>query len=60
MKISQLIEILKKKQIEYGDLTVCTYDSVLEDYHENVCLETVEDYYINIFDEQIHGKILLL
>ena len=39
---------------------VCTYDSVLEDYHENVCLSTVEDTYLNIHDEQDYGKILLL
>ena len=60
LKISQLIEKLSQIKEEQGDLTVCTYDSVLEDYHENVCLESVEDYYLNIFEDKSYGKILLL
>ena len=61
MKIGDLIKRLSEIEQEYGeDLICCTYDSVLEDYSENLCLEIVtDDYYLNIFDEKVKGKIIL-
>lgn len=60
MKISNLIRELERIREEKGDLVCCTFDSVLEEYSENVCLESVEDYYLNIFDDKEYGEIVLL
>lgn len=55
--INKLIEIKEEKG---GDIICCTYDSVLEEYSENLCLEIVDDdYYLNIFDEKVEGRIIL-
>ena len=61
MKLGELIKKLQEIEANGGeDLICCTYDSVLEDYTENLCLEIVEDdTYLNIFDEKTEGKIIL-
>lgn len=61
MKLKELIKKLQEIEANDGeDLVCCTYDSVLEDYTENLCLEIVEDdTYLNIFDEKTEGKIIL-
>lgn len=60
MKISDLIEHLSKIKSDNGDLTICTYDDILEEYSENVLLEVVKDNYLNIFDDVEYDEILLL
>lgn len=60
MKISDLIKELEEIQREKGDLVCCTFDSVLEDYSENMRLESVEDYYLNNANSIKYGEILLL
>lgn len=63
MNIDELIEKLDIiRKLEGGDVECCTYDSVLEDYTNNLCLEIVDDDYY--FDESNNVnsdvKILLL
>ena len=62
MNINELIEKLEEIKEEKGeDIVCCTYDSVLEDYTENLCPETVDDdYYLNKNNEKIDGKTILL
>ena len=57
--IGRLVEI---RETEGGDITVCTYDSVIADYTDLLCLETVEDdHYINRDGENTPcPKILLI
>lgn len=61
MNLSELISKLQEiEEEEGGDLICCTYDSVLEEYSENLCLEIVkDDYYLNIFDKKTYGEIIL-
>ena len=62
MKIGELIEKLEQVKEEKGeDLVCCTYDSVLEDYTENLCLEIVDgDYYLDKNNKKIDGKRIIL
>lgn len=61
MKISKLIETLKQKQEELGDITICVYDSGLLSYSENLCLEVVDDdYFLDEDGKCKEEKFLLL
>ena len=62
MKINELIRKLQEIEEEKGsDLVCCTYDSVLEDYTENLCLETVDDdYYLDMNNKKVDGKRIIL
>ena len=61
MNIKDLIEILKQKQEELGNITVCVYDSGLLSYSENLCLEVVDDdYFLDQNEEYKEDKFLLL
>ena len=62
MKINELIKKLEQIKEEKGeDLVCCTYDSVLEDYTENLCLEIVDDdYYLNKNNKRIDGERIIL
>lgn len=43
MNIGELIVKLQEKQKEVGNITVCVYDSVFEDYTSCLSFEVVED-----------------
>lgn len=62
MKINELIKKLQEIEKEKGsNLVCCTYDSKLEDYTENLCLETVDDdYYLDKHNMKIYGEKILL
>lgn len=62
MKINELIRKLEQIKEEKGeDLVCCTYDSVLEDYTENLCLEIVDDdYYLDKNNKRIDGERIIL
>lgn len=62
MKINELIKKLEQIKEEKGeDLVCCTYDRVLEDYTENLCLEIVDDdYYLDKNNKKIDGKRIIL
>ena len=62
MNIKELIEKLEQVKEEKGeDLVCCTYDSVLEDYTENLCLEIVDDdYYLDKNNKKVDGKRIIL
>ena len=61
MNLTELIKKLKEIENEKGgDIICCTYDSVLEDYTENLCLEIVDDdYYLDENNEPKEDKIIL-
>lgn len=63
MRIDDLISKLQSvRDIEGCDVECCTYDSVIEDYTNSLCLEIVDDdYYVdenNMMNTDV--KILLL
>lgn len=62
MNIKELIEKLEKIKEEKGeDIICCTYDSVLEDYTENLCLEIVDDdYYLDKNNQRVDDKKIIL
>ena len=62
MNITELIKKLEELKKEKGEnIICCTYDSVLEDYTENLCLEIVcDDYYLDEDNQRIVGKKILL
>ena len=61
MNIVDLIKKLEKIKEEKGeDIICCTYDSVLENYTENLCLEIVDDdYYLDENNQPKDGRIIL-
>ena len=61
MRINELILKLEQIKKEKGEnIICCTYDSVLEDYTENLCLEIVEDdYYLDENNKPQQGIIIL-
>lgn len=62
MTIDELIKTLTRIQKEHNEpIECCTYDSVIEDYTNKLCMEIVEDdYYINEEHEKIEGRHILL
>lgn len=62
MMLDELIgklELIRKT--EGGDIECCTYDSVLEDYTNNLCLEMVEDdYFLDEKEGIVLNKRMLL
>lgn len=63
MTIDELIKELENIRDQNNMLVeCCTYDWVLNDYTNRLCLETVDgDYYIdNDTDQPVHGKRILL
>ena len=62
MKLNELIEKLEIiRKIEGGDIECCTYDSIIEDYTNSLCLEVVDDdYYIKDSEEQVWIERILL
>lgn len=58
MKVSELMKLLENVD---GDLEVCIYDSVYEDYTSRLCFAELEDeQYINNDEKLAYGNILLL
>lgn len=63
MNIKELIDKLESIRLEKGDdVECCTYDSVIEDYTNNLCLEIVDDdYYIDRSNnEKVENKRIIL
>lgn len=63
MTIDELIRQLQEIQKETNEpIECCTYDSVIEDYTNNLCMETVsDDYYIDReTGQKTTGRLILL
>ena len=62
MNLDELIERLEMiRKTEGGDIECCTYDSVIEDYTNNLCLEMVDDdYFLNGSQNKIWDRRILL
>lgn len=61
MRLTELMSVLDTFRREYGDVEVCVYDSVIEDYTSRLCLEVVDDdHFINEDDLAVSGERMLL
>ena len=62
MNLDELISKLESiRESRGGQIVCCTYDSVIEDYTSNLCLEIVDDdYYIDEDNQRIDGETIIL